>query len=62
MLSISDPMKGAGRGEYYLKLAREDYYTKGGEEPGRWAGSGAPEMGLHGTVDPGQFRQLLQED
>jgi conjugative relaxase-like TrwC/TraI family protein len=52
-------MKGAGRGEYYLKLAREDYYTKGAEEPGRWAGSGASELGLQGTVDPDAFRNLL---
>ena len=30
MLSISQPMKGAGKGDYYLELAREDYYPNCG--------------------------------
>jgi hypothetical protein len=34
MLSISLPIKGAGREDYYLELAREDYYTGGSEPPG----------------------------
>ena len=31
MLSISPPLRGAGKGNYYLDLAREDYYLEGGE-------------------------------
>lgn len=60
MLSISNPLKGADRAEYYLKLAREDYYTRGGEEPGQWTGSGASWLGLEGTVQPDALRNLLQ--
>ena len=60
MLSISKPMKGCGPGDYYLKLAREDYYLEGGEPQGEWYGNGADRLGLHGEIHQEEFRNLLQ--
>jgi len=51
-----------GGGEYYVRevaSSAEDYYLGRGEAPGRWVGSLAAEMGLHGEVDPEHFRALL---
>ena len=59
MLSISPPMKGAGQGNYYLQLAREDYYLEGGEPPGRWVGLGAEALNLDGVVDRESLHNLL---
>lgn len=36
-----------------------DYYTKGDDEHSEWGGRIADELGLHGTVDPAIFRELL---
>ncbi|MHB1309271.1 MAG: MobF family relaxase, partial [Limisphaerales bacterium] len=44
---------------YYLSLAREDYYLQGGEPPGQWHGQGAQALGLHGEVQPDAFRHLF---
>lgn len=60
MLSISPPMKGAGKGDYYLGLAQEDYYTKGGEPPGEWYGEGAEDLQLNGRVQDQDLRDLLE--
>ena len=60
MLSISPPMKGAGQGDYYLELAREDYYTKGGEPPGEWYGEGAELLQVEGQVGEAELRNLLE--
>ncbi|MCP5523248.1 MAG: relaxase domain-containing protein [Verrucomicrobiales bacterium] len=62
MLSISKPIRAAGQGEYYLNLAREDYYLNGdstGEPPGFWLGSGSGKLGLVGTIRNEEFRNLL---
>jgi conjugative relaxase-like TrwC/TraI family protein len=59
MLSISGPMSGAGSGNYYLELAKEDYYTAGGEPPGAWMGKGASTLGLKGEVKRDALRGLL---
>ena len=59
MLSISPPLRGAGKGNYYLDLAREDYYLEGGEPLGEWHGRGAKELGLSGTVEREQLSSLL---
>lgn len=40
-----------GQEEYYLHLAREDYYLAGGEPPGMWIGRGAEALGLTGKVE-----------
>jgi conjugative relaxase-like TrwC/TraI family protein len=57
MLSIG--AMGHGQGRYYTSLAGEDYYLDGGEPPGRWMGSGAAALGLHGQVDAKTLRRLL---
>ena len=59
MLSISKPFKGAGRADYYLNLAQEDYYLSGKEPPGFWLGEAAPLFGLLGLVKGDDFRYLL---
>src|ERR1044071_454681 len=59
IVSIHGPMKGTGQANYYLELAREDYYLSGGEPPGLWFGKGADALGLKGTVDRKTFRNLL---
>jgi Ti-type conjugative transfer relaxase TraA len=60
MLSISAPIKGAGHADYYLELAREDYYTEGGEPPGQWHGRGAEALGLTGKVEREDLRSLFE--
>ena len=58
MLSIG-PMSGA-QDAYYLNLARDDYYTRGGEPPGQWWGKGAERFGLRGRVADAQFGNLFR--
>lgn len=63
MLSIG--AMGNGQGSYYVDLAAEDYYLKGGEPPGQWIGEGAALLGLsgpgkNGQVDPEQFLKLFR--
>lgn len=50
---------GAGQASYYLNLAGEDYYIKGGEPPGHWYGQGASEIGLEGHVTPEHLYNLF---
>jgi conjugative relaxase-like TrwC/TraI family protein len=57
MITIS-PISG-GAGGYYIDLASEDYYLKGGEPAGLWIGEGAEDLGLSGTVLRQPFSQLL---
>jgi len=57
MLSIA-PMT-AGQSRYYTDLGREDYYTRGGEPPGRWTGDGAASLGLEGTVSPADLQAVF---
>jgi len=59
VLSISKPFKGAGRADYYLNLAREDYYLDDREPPGRWLGEGARPFDLSESVSGDDFRNLL---
>ena len=60
MLSIGAMGKaGADVAAYYEQLAREDYYTHGGEPPGQWRGAGATELGLVGQIDKGTLKPLL---
>lgn len=59
MLSISPPIAGTGQGEYYLNLAREDYYTNGGERPGRWWGKSASALDLNGEVNAARLKNLM---
>jgi len=56
---------GPGRAGYYLTaVARgvdgvEGYYLARGEEPGRWLGRGAEQLGLSGEVSGEQLRAVL---
>jgi conjugative relaxase-like TrwC/TraI family protein len=50
----------AGGGRYYLELACEDYYLKGGEPPGYWLGEGARSLGLEGEACRDDLHKLLQ--
>ena len=50
----------AGGEDYYLGLAAEDYYTKGGEPRGTWSGAGAEFLGLTGPVDEAAFRSVFR--
>ena len=49
---------------YYDHLGRDDYYARGGEPPGRWAGEGADRLSLRGPVTQAEFgprfRALIQ--
>ncbi|MEQ9617185.1 MAG: MobF family relaxase [Phycisphaerales bacterium] len=50
----------AGKENYYLQLAHEDYYLEGGEPPGTWFGHGARTLGLfEGTVSGEVLRGLF---
>jgi conjugative relaxase-like TrwC/TraI family protein len=49
-----------GKGDYYLAMAREDYYLKGGEPRGRWLGEGAEALGLTGLVEERELKALLE--
>lgn len=58
MLSIRH--MASGRENYYLQLAREDYFLEGGEPPGRWFGSALASLGLvEGTVEKDTLRTLM---
>src|SRR5512143_3429816 len=60
MLSIGAMGKaGSGAGDYYVNLAREDYYTRGGEPAGWWRGIAASALGLTGIVERQDLRALL---
>jgi conjugative relaxase-like TrwC/TraI family protein len=50
---------GDGAAGYYTALARDDYYTQGGEPAGHWFGQGAVALGLSGTVDETALRHVL---
>src|SRR5262249_9678870 len=58
MLSIA--ALSGGQGNYYLALARDDYYLKGGEPPGRWLGEGAQQLGLKGQVEGPALKHLFR--
>jgi Ti-type conjugative transfer relaxase TraA len=60
MLSIGKMGKAADEvAAYYVNLAREDYYTQGGEPVGAWRGTGARPLGLAGTVEATALRSVL---
>lgn len=59
MLTISNPLIGIEKADYYLELAREDYYLHGGEPPGRWHGGAAKLLELRPKVEKAAFRNLL---
>lgn len=44
---------------YYDHLRSDDYYTRDGEPPGRWAGRGAERLSLEGPVTKTEFEAAL---
>lgn len=58
MLSVG--AMGAGQGNYYVGLAREDYYLEGGEPLGHWWGDGARVLELTGAVEKDALQNLLR--
>jgi conjugative relaxase-like TrwC/TraI family protein len=44
---------------YYAHLSADDYYMRGGEPPGRWAGAAAERLGLDGPVTRTEFAAAL---
>lgn len=44
---------------YYGHLGQDDYYTRGSEPPGRWAGEGAARLSLDGPVIRSEFEAAL---
>ena len=59
MMSISPMGAGTSIEDYYCDLAREDYFTKGGEPPGYWLGKGSSALTLGCMVTQEQIRQTL---
>lgn len=59
MLSSASIKAGGGAASYYEGLAKEDYYTAGGEPPGRWIGEGAERLGLSGQVQKGELSATM---
>lgn len=45
---------------YYAHLRADDYYTRGGEPPGRWAGDAAARLSLQGPVTQKEFEAALR--
>ncbi len=44
---------------YYTHLRADNYYTRGGEPPGRWTGDGAERLSLRGPVTHADFEAAL---
>ena len=45
---------------YYADLASEDYYIKGGEPAGIWAGRGSLDLGLHGQIKMDAYHNVFR--
>ncbi|MGJ5173863.1 relaxase domain-containing protein, partial [Bradyrhizobium oligotrophicum] len=48
--SISARGNAASASRYYGHLQHDDYYSRDGDPPGRWAGRGAERLSLDGPV------------
>jgi conjugative relaxase-like TrwC/TraI family protein len=57
--SISARGNAASALRYYDHLQRDDYYSRDGEPPGRWAGRGAERLSLVGPVTHAEFDAAL---
>jgi conjugative relaxase-like TrwC/TraI family protein len=53
---------GVGQQRYYTEdfPGVDEYYSEAGQHAGRWLGSGAELLGLHGPVDPDALSQVLE--
>lgn len=52
-------MSGISQGDYYINLAREDYYIEGGEPQGEWYGSARVSLGVPQNVQKSDLQTLL---
>jgi len=50
----------SGISKYYEQLGKEDYYTRGGEPVGYWAGHGAEKLNLAGPIREGELVRMMQ--
>lgn len=65
MLSVAPINAGKGASssaQYYEELARDDYYEKGGEPPGRYMGAGCATYGIEtgSRVEKGELLAMMQ--
>ncbi|WP_316187721.1 MULTISPECIES: MobF family relaxase [unclassified Bradyrhizobium] len=58
--SISARGNAASASRYYGHLQRDDYYSRDGDPPGRWAGRGAERLSLDGPVTRIEFDAALR--
>jgi conjugative relaxase-like TrwC/TraI family protein len=58
--SISARGNAASASRYYSHLQHDDYYSREGEPPGRWAGKGADRLSLDGPVTQAEFDAALR--
>src|SRR3954462_3353781 len=58
--SISARGNVASSSRYYSHLQRDDYYSRNGEPPGRWAGKGAERLSLNGPITRTEFDAALR--
>ena len=58
--SISARGNAASASRYYGHLQRDDYYSRDGDPPGRWAGRGAERLSLDGPVTQTEFDAALR--
>ncbi|NPU64730.1 relaxase domain-containing protein [Bradyrhizobium sp. 83012] len=58
--SISARGNATSASRYYNHLQRDDYYSRDGEPPGRWAGKGAERLSLDGPVTQTEFDAALR--
>ncbi|WP_316214052.1 MobF family relaxase [Bradyrhizobium sp. SZCCHNR2032] len=58
--SISARGNAASAARYYGHLQRDEYYSRDGEPPGRWAGKGADRLSLNGPVTQAEFDAALR--
>ncbi|WP_315764253.1 MobF family relaxase [Bradyrhizobium sp. SZCCHNR2009] len=58
--SISARGNAASASRYYGHLQRDEYYSREGEPPGRWAGKGAERLSLEGPMTQAEFDAALR--
>lgn len=58
MLTLAKVVSPESAASYYE--GSDDYYSEDGRAPSAWWGAGAEALGLHGEVERGEFRALLE--
>lgn len=61
MLRITTQYRAVSVQRYFVELlCKDDYYSKGTEQPGIWQGKGADLLGLEGNVEREAFARLVE--